>query len=216
MFRTDPDGHRIPVPDRHLLAFDASAEQTLATAVVAFGDIDSADHVSVHTPGFTSTVRGGLENLVEDTDRIRKLSQWQPDRHGPDTAGQTVASAAFIGYEAPQNSGVLSDGMADTGGRRLASFLDCVDEAGSADPHLTAIGHSYGSLTAGLALQDGTGVDDAVFMGSPGVGTDTLGDLRISGDAYTLASGGDGVAALARFDGNPSETDGIHDGAVTR
>ncbi|MEK8073572.1 alpha/beta hydrolase [Rhodococcoides navarretei] len=207
----DSEGNRIPFPDRQLLSFDASPGQTLATAVVAVGDVDTADHVSVHTPGFTSTVDGGLANLVRDAASVRDLSEWQLDHYSPDTAGQSVASVAFMGYEAPQNVGVLSDGMARTGGDRLASFLDGIDASRSDDPHLTAVGHSYGSLTTGFALQDGTGVDDAVFMGSPGVGTDNLGALHINGDAYTLASGGDGVAALARFDGDPREIAGVHD-----
>lgn len=210
-FLLGPDGQRVPVPDRQLLAFDASPDRTLATAVVAAGDVDSADHVSVHTPGFTSTVDGGLGGLVNDAASIRQLSQWQLDHYSPDTAGHTVASVAYMGYEAPQDVGVLSDGMAQTGGERLASFLDGIDASRSDDPHLTAVGHSYGSLTTGFALQDGTGVDDAVFMGSPGIGTDNLGALHISGDAYTLASGGDGVAALARFDGDPREIAGVHD-----
>lgn len=205
------DGQRIPVPDRHLLSFDASPERTLATAVIAVGDVDTADHVSVHTPGFTSTVHKGLGSLVNDAANIRDLSQWQLDHYSPDAAGQTVASIAYMGYEAPQKVGVLSDDMAQTGGSRLASFLDGIDAARSDDPHLTAVGHSYGSLTTGFALQDGTGVDDAVFMGSPGVGTDNLGALNITGDAYTLASGGDGVAALAAFGGDPREIIGVHD-----
>ncbi|OZF39813.1 hypothetical protein CH294_06225 [Rhodococcus sp. 14-2483-1-1] len=205
------DGQRIPVPDRHLLSFDASPERTLATAVIAVGDVDTADHVSVHTPGFTSTVHKGLGSLVNDAANIRDLSQWQLDHYSPDAAGQTVASVAYMGYEAPQKVGVLSDDMAQTGGSRLASFLDGIDASRSDDPHLTAVGHSYGSLTTGFALQDGTGVDDAVFMGSPGVGTDNLGALHITGDAYTLASGGDGVAALAAFGGDPREIAGVHD-----
>lgn len=207
----DSEGNRIPFSDRQLLSFDASPGQTLATAVVAVGDVDAADHVSVHTPGFTSTVDGGLANLVRDAASVRDLSEWQLDHYSTDTAGQSVASVAFMGYESPQNVGVLSDDMARTGGDRLASFLDGIDASRSDDPHLTAVGHSYGSVTTGFALQDGTGVDDAVFMGSPGVGTDNLGALHINGDAYTLASGGDGVAALARFDGDPREIAGVHD-----
>ncbi|WP_415976020.1 alpha/beta hydrolase [Rhodococcus sp. 077-4] len=210
-FLLGSDGRRVTVPDRQLLSFDASPDRTLATAVVAVGDVDTADHVSVHTPGFTSTVHGGLGNLVDDAAGIRQLAQWQLDHHSPDSAGQSVASVAFMGYEAPQNVGVLSDNMARTGGDRLASFLDGIDASRADDPHLTAVGHSYGSLATGFALQNGTGVDDAVFMGSPGVGTDSLGALHISGDAYTLASGGDGVAALAAFDGDPREIAGVHD-----
>lgn len=219
MYRTNPDGsfaindigERVLVENRQLLAFDASPDHSLATAVVATGDIDTADHVSVHTPGFTSTVNGGLVNLIDDAEKMRRLSEWQLDRSGPETVGQTVASVAYYGYEAPQSIDVVSDGRAQVGGERLASFLNGIDAARADDPHLTAVGHSYGSLATGLALQHGTGVDDAVFMGSPGVGADSLDELKIRDDAYTLASGGDFVAALGAFDGDPREIPGVTD-----
>lgn len=210
-FQLDAAGERILLPERQLLAFDASPEHSLATAIVAAGDIDTADHVSVHTPGFTSTVNGGLANLVADADKVRTLSEWQLDRYSSETAGQTVASVAYFGYEAPQSLDVISDGRAEVGGERLASFLNGIDASRTDDPHLTAVGHSYGSLATGIGLQHGTGADDAVFMGSPGVGTDNLNDLEISGGAYTLASDGDIVAVLGQFDGDPREIPGITD-----
>ena len=53
------------------------------------------------------------------------------------------------------------------------------------DPHLTAIGHSYGSRTVGAATQQGggiPGVDDIVLVGSPGVGVDHAEDLGVGKD----------------------------------
>ena len=59
--------------------------------------------------------------------------------------------------------------LARAGGEDLAAFYQGVNASRTDDPHLTALGHSYGSLTTGYALQhDGTGVDDAVLFGSPG------------------------------------------------
>jgi hypothetical protein len=49
--------------------------------------------------------------------------------------------------------------------------------------HTTVIGHSYGSLATGLGLLGSLEPDDAVFVGSPGVGVDNRsqlpGDVRI-------------------------------------
>jgi hypothetical protein len=50
------------------------------------------------------------------------------------------------------------------------------------DPHMTAIGHSYGSLTVGTASrQDGgiPGADDIILLGSPGTGVDKAEDLGV-------------------------------------
>ena len=45
-------------------------------------------------------------------------------------------------------------------------------------PHVTVVGHSYGSVVLGRALRDqGLEVTDAVAVGSPGMGVDDAGDL---------------------------------------
>ena len=51
----------------------------------------------------------------------------------------------------------------------LAADVMAVQASRYVVPHLTVIGHSYGSTTTGTALRDHvTGVDDAVLVGSPG------------------------------------------------
>ncbi|MEV8476581.1 alpha/beta hydrolase [Streptomyces sp. NPDC051173] len=50
--------------------------------------------------------------------------------------------------------------------------------------HVTAVGHSYGSLTVGQASQQPGGIpaDDIVLLGSPGVGVDKASDLGVGRD----------------------------------
>ena len=85
-----------------------------------------------------------------------------------------------MGYEPPGKSdiSVLEAGFerrANEAAPDLADFyrgINATDEHGS-DVHLSAFGHSYGSLTTAQALnelgQSGV-VDDAAFYGSPGLG----------------------------------------------
>jgi hypothetical protein len=82
------------------------------------------------------------------------------------------------GHEAPQSADVGSDGKAQQGGKLLANYLDGIDASRRDNkPHMVVVGHSCGSTTTGLALRRTEGVDDAIFHGSPGIGTHDLGDL---------------------------------------
>jgi alpha-beta hydrolase superfamily lysophospholipase len=95
----------------------------------------------------------------------------------------------WLGYEAPQTADVLnpdksvgSDNLAKIGAQKLDGFFNGVGAAHevSGKPlHLTALGHSYGSLTTGLALQQDTPVKDAVVFGSPGLDIQQRGDLKV-------------------------------------
>lgn len=92
---------------------------------------------------------------------------------------------------------------------------------------MTALGHSYGSLTTGIALQQRTGVNDAVFFGSPGISdkpdlpvspvglSNELADLKLpGGHAYTLEADGDAVADVGnltgRFGSDPGSMPNMH------
>ena len=101
---------------------------------------------------------------------------WRQDKTSRYGDGGTVATVSWLGYDAPQMNevtdwprSVTMPNLARTGGDDLAAFYEGINASRTDDPHLTALGHSYGSLTTGYALQhDGTGVDDAVLFGSPG------------------------------------------------
>lgn len=82
----------------------------------------------------------------------------------------------------PPSTSVLSDQTAEEGGVALNGFLNGIDASRDPQqppPHLTALGHSYGSLTTGIALQQPTPVDDAVVFGSPGLDAEERSDLKV-------------------------------------
>ncbi|KAA5837116.1 alpha/beta hydrolase [Saccharopolyspora hirsuta] len=201
-------------PPRQLLVLDPSGERL--KAAVAVGDVDKADHVSVFTPGFTTTVDGSLANY---DDKMQELVTKSEDQLAESGKKGDVAAVTWIGYEAPQQDeigdltgdSVASSSSAKEGGAKLNDFYQGINASRDNDPHLTAIGHSYGSTTTGYALQGGDhGVDDAILYGSPGVGTNDIEDLGVpEGHAYLLEAKNDPVADFARFGGDPSHMDGF-------
>ena len=184
-------------------------------AAVAVGDVDTADHVSVFTPGFTTTVKDSLGGIDTDMAAPQDPGRAEPRPGRPVDA---VATVSWLGYDAPQWDGVVfpsqsvaSDDLARKGGDDLAQFYSGINAARDVDPHLTALGHSYGSTTTGFALQhDGTGVDDAVVFGSPGLGTDERDDLHVpDGHLFRVEARRDPVADLAAFGLDPTWLDGV-------
>jgi hypothetical protein len=186
--------------DRRLLLLDVTGHAE-PRAAVALGDIGTADHVGVYTPGFTTTVTDSLPGVAADLSSLREQAQSQLDRAG--RSGESVAAVAWLGYDIPQwdtpttpDQSVAGSGAARAGGADLARFLDGVGAARPGDaPHLTALGHSYGSTTTGYALQQATGVDDAVLFGSPGLPVDDPAQLNVPpGHLSLLEAPGDPVA----------------------
>ncbi|MFN8076482.1 MAG: alpha/beta hydrolase [Kineosporiaceae bacterium] len=199
--------------DRQLLVLDLDGKR--AKAAVAVGDVDTAQNVAVFTPGLTTTVPSKLRGYDNDMDALVELAEQRSQAEGSD---DRTAAVTWIGYEAPQWSetldprrSVISSHQAQVGGDALASFFTGINASRSDDVHLTALGHSYGSTTTGMALQhDGTGVDDAVFFGSPGLGTSDVDDLHLApGHAFVIEARRDPVADLARFGGDPNLLPGV-------
>ncbi|MGH3519420.1 MAG: alpha/beta hydrolase [Haloechinothrix sp.] len=206
--------------DRQLLVLDLSQDR--AQAAIAVGDVDTADHVVPFTPGVTSTVDGSMENYDANMQDLKFNMEDILDRTG--RTDETVATVSWIGYQAPQLSidsltdpgeSTLLDGAARSGAAKLAPFLDGLDAARPGDsPHLTAIGHSYGSVVTGMALQQATSVDDAVIFGSPGPGTHDIGNLNVGeGRLVSIEAKNDVVADLGRFGGDPTFMEGVRHGS---
>jgi hypothetical protein len=200
--------------DRQLLMLDMSNER--AEAAISNGDIDKADHVAVFTPGLTSTVNGSLDGYDHNMDQLQLRTEQELKRYGD---GGTAATVTWIGYQAPQltprgvlfdDNSVIDDHSAQEGAKKLTPFLNGIDAARDTDPHLTTLGHSYGSTTTGLALRQNTGVDDAVFFGSPGLGTSHIGDLKVpDGHSFYIEGRDDPVGDLGHFGIDPSHMAGM-------
>jgi hypothetical protein len=202
----DPD-------NRQLLVLDLNGNDE-PRAAVAVGDVSTADHVAVLTPGFTTTVADSLPAVTNDVSALREnaLNQLRDD----DQPAATVAAVAWLGYDIPQFDTVVSsdrsvfdDDAAHEGGHALDRFLDGIATARpDHDPHLTALGHSYGSTTTGFALQETTSVDDAVIFGSPGASTGDLTQLNVPpGHLSVIEARGDVVADAGLFGPDPNQLD---------
>ena len=188
--------------DRQLMSLDMTGDHP--KAAVANGDVDTAAHVAVFTPGMNSTVDGNMNGYIADMQGVRDSAQDMLLKHG--TPGQ-VATVTWIGYE-PSSfddpASLVGLGTAenvDVGGDKLTKFDQGINASRPTDPHFTALGHSQGSIVTGISLtHGGTGVDDAVVFGSPGVadhfGIDnTAADLKVpGGHAYNITADGDPVA----------------------
>ncbi|WP_338887720.1 alpha/beta hydrolase [Rhodococcus sovatensis] len=199
--------------NRQLLVLDnSSAEDTLAA--IAVGNVHTATHVAVFVPGLDSDVSGDMQRYDGD---MESLEQNVRELVSP---GESVACVTWMDYQAPQlgwslldpKTTVLSSAAAAVGSARLSSFLDGLDASRAEDPHLTLLGHSYGSLTAALALRgiDDTGVDEMIAVGSPGLGFDDVSRLSIPpGHLFVAETRDDLVADTGLFGGDPSELDGV-------
>lgn len=184
----DPDtgegGDGVP---RQLLGLDTSGRNV--KAIVAQGDVDTADHVGVVVPGLHTNVGKNLDaydNRATDLYKNAKL-QTKP--------GETVAMVEYLGYDAPQveiEAAITT--YAEEGARGLSGFLNGMDasrEHGAGDTHITLFGHSYGSTTSGIAatlVNDGV-VDDIVLAGSPGAGVQHVSEYHVpEGHAWVSAA----------------------------
>ena len=204
--------------NRQLLLLDLDGHDA-PRAAVAVGDVDTADHVAVFTPGLTSTVAKNLEGYTGDMVGVVQTGE-RLLGNAPGHENETVAGVAWIGYDAPQWSTLAEPDRsvalpidAQHGGADLARFYDGINASRpDSDPHLTALGHSYGSTTTGYALQNTTTpVDDAVVFGSPGLGTSDVHDLHVpDGHVNVIEARRDVVADLGAFGTDPNHLDGAH------
>ena len=184
----DPDtgkgGDGVP---RQLLGLDTSGRNV--KAIVAQGDVDTADHVGVVVPGLNTNVK----NTLDDYDN--RASAMMRSAINQVKTGETVAMVEYLGYDAPQNKlEVLGTGYAEEGAVGLAGFLNGMDasrEHGAGDAHMTLFGHSYGSTTSGMAatlVNEGV-VDDIVLAGSPGAGVQHVSEYHVpEGHAWVSAA----------------------------
>ncbi|NTX11972.1 hypothetical protein HUA76_14320 [Myxococcus sp. CA056] len=147
-----------------LLVYDSSFVKGEGRAAIVAGNLDTARHVALSVPGLSSDVRDDIDNLTTDALRLRRAAADKKD---------DVASIAWMGYDAPTPSNVAVDNAAHNGARLLASDVAGIQASRSDNPpHLTVIGHSYGSTTASIAAdKHGLQADDLVLIGSPGAGT---------------------------------------------
>ncbi|GAA4766790.1 alpha/beta hydrolase [Streptomyces sanyensis] len=173
-------------------------------AIVAVGNPDTSRNVAAYVPGLGTA----LDDHFARNDVRRAYDTAVLARENDPSS----AALVWLGYDPPQLGGadapnlldnieVMSSAPAEKGAPAYNSFMSGLSATNDhADPHLTAIGHSYGSRLVGAATQESGGIpgaDDIVLVGSPGVGVDRAQDLGVGKDhVFVGAAENDPVTML--------------------
>ncbi|MFJ7086382.1 alpha/beta hydrolase [Streptomyces griseus] len=144
-------------------------------AIVSYGNPDASRNVSAYVPGLGTKLD---KDFVEGT-----MKRARDTALGAKEVDPSTASIVWLGYDAPQSLDVISRGDAQRGAPAYNEFMTGLSATnGNRDPHVTAIGHSYGSLTVGTAAKEAggiPGVDDVILLGSPGVDVQKATELGV-------------------------------------
>ncbi|MEW1761092.1 alpha/beta hydrolase [Streptomyces cyaneofuscatus] len=162
-------------------------------AIVSYGNPDTSRHVSAYVPGLGTKLN---DEFVKQT-----MVRAQNTALGAEEVDPSVASIIWLGYDAPQGADVMSKGDAQRGAPAYNEFMAGISVTNeNKDPHVTAIGHSYGSLTVGTAAKQSggiPGVDDVILLGSPGVDAQRATELGVGKDhVFVGAADNDPVTHL--------------------
>jgi hypothetical protein len=161
---------QLPEGEEFILVFDPEGQ---GRAAIAVGDVATATDIGVLVPG-TGTTLDSSPNLRGDAQRVQFRAEQVLDQAGKDGAGQ-VAVVSWMGYDTPDKI-----------------FPNAIDSsyayAGGTDPHVTVVGHSYGSTLTGISAKQGLAADDVVFIGSPGVKAATVAELGLPDGAQVWAA----------------------------
>jgi hypothetical protein len=197
--RSEEDPYTLAPLTAQLLVFEPTAFGYEGRAAIVVGDVDTADNVAFLVPGLNSTVDSAMSSLTSNALRVTQEAR----RLSPE---ETTATVAWMGYDAPGLGNVVGDGAAVDGSTYLLDDVLAVQGSRIAQPHLTVVGHSYGSTTAGAMLRDHeSGTDDVVLVGSPGPDVEAADELRVpDGHVFVGASSRDPVSYLDRFGKDPT------------
>jgi hypothetical protein len=169
---------------RHFLAFDPRGN---GRVVEVFGDLGTADRIAVLVPGVATRADNfntGLDDVHDRAPAVQAKSLYDATRAA--APGQRVAVIAWLGYDAPQGVGraAAREELARAGAASLTRFTrDLAIIRPNAG--VTVVGHSYGSVVAGLAAASlPSQVKDLVVIGSPGMGVSNTAGLHTSAQVW--------------------------------
>ncbi len=188
---------------RRLVGLDVTGE---GRAVIAVGDLATADYVSYLVPGMFFGVDAQIDawtataqTLVDE--QLRRLEALHPGEH------PTVAAVAWIGYTTPSLVNVASMELAREGRDALTASLTGLRAArGDDQPYLAVLAHSYGSTAALLSLaEDDVSVDALAVVGSPGSPARSASELHVTdGNVWVGAAEWDPIPASGVFGSQPA------------
>lgn len=185
-------------PGTSLILLDTASNPRKVLAALGVGDVDNAERVGVTVGGLNTRVSSSVDAMVREANAQRgKASDLRRFASTPNY--DAVASVAWLGYDAPDNlKDVTHDWLAHDAASPLNRFYKGLAATTNiSDQHITAFGHSYGSLVTSLALQQGAPVSDVVFYGSPGTELTNVSQLGVQpGHAFYMIGVNDDVSQV--------------------
>lgn len=184
---------------RQFLAFDPRGN---GRVVEVFGDLGAADRIAVLVPGSSTTADNfntGLDDVRDRAPAVQARALYDATRAA--APGQHVAVIAWLGYDAPQGVGrtAAREELARAGATALDRFTADLATL-RPNARVTVIGHSYGSVVAGLAAADlPSQVKDLVVVGSPGMGVSRASDLHTSAHVWAGQAAQDWIDWVPAF-----------------
>jgi len=196
---------------RSLVALDVTAQ---GRAVIAVGDLATADYVTFFVPGMYV---GVAEQLVDWTGNAEtSLTEQQEWLERLGVEGE-VATVAWIGYHTPTVVNIAGLDLAYQGRDALTGSVQGLDAVRGGDaitqapagPYVSIVAHSYGSTAAMLALQENDiTVDALILVGSPGSPATSVDDLKVAGgNVWVAAADTDPVPRSGVFGSQPLDPD---------
>ena len=193
-------------PRRSLILLDPSGG---GRAAIALGNPDTAEFVTYLVPGMNYAVEQQIVNWTDTAEAVYAeqtavLREQVAAGHG--LAVASVATIAWIGYEAPNVFQVGGTDLAEVGADFLEqSALGIEADRGMRQPFVSVLAHSYGSTVALTALARGTfGVDALVLVGSPGSQVQSVDSLSVApGSVYVGSADWDPTVNSAFFGSDP-------------
>jgi len=192
---------------RTLIALDVTGE---GRAVVGIGSLADADYVTFYIPGMYV---GVTQQLVDWTGNAETALIEQQAWLGRLDQPGTVATIAWIGYHTPTLVNIAGMDLAYEGRDALTRSLQGLDAAGTSDPFVSIVAHSYGSTAAMLALEENdVSVDALIMVGSPGSPATNVDDLKVAnGNVWVAAADTDPIPRSGVFGSQPLDADfGAH------
>jgi hypothetical protein len=182
--------------ERQILAFDPTGR---GRAAEVFGDLDTADRVSIVVPGVDTDVL----SFERSTDPARAPVGMARSLYASEHATAPKAHSAVIAwadYTTPQGVGLdASTGeLAEEGAVRLTGLVRALPARGT----VSLFCHSYGSVLCGVAapeLPSGKVSDIAVF-GSPGMRVDKAADLRTAARVWATRDSTDWIGDVPHLE----------------
>lgn len=166
------------------LTFDGRGK---GRAIEVFGDLETADRVTVLVPGSDTT--------LDTYQRFRAGAVSLQQRLQAEHARSAVV--AWLGYDTPGtvSTTVLTTGRADEAAAALGPFLALLERTTGPGARLSLLCHSYGTVVC-ARTETGPKVTDVVLFGSPGTGAESASGLPTRARVWAGRGGGDWIARV--------------------